>query len=75
MGICYIKNKECVLTGGEVPTDADVKRACRKVGKARVYPDTNLGCAPIEPPPPLFPCVKTQRILWDAIEAHGELVV
>ena len=49
-GIGYAKNKECVFTDGKVPTDADVKRACKKVGKARVYPDTGFGCAPIEPP-------------------------
>ena len=50
VGICYAKNKECVFTDGKVPTDADVKRACKKVKKARVYPDTGFGGAPIEPP-------------------------
>ena len=50
VGICYAKNKECVFTDGKVPTDADVKRVCKKVKKARVYPDTGFRGAPIEPP-------------------------
>ena len=50
VGICYAKNKECVFTGGKIPTDGDVKRACKKVTKARVYSDPGLGRAPIELP-------------------------
>ena len=50
VGICYAKNKECVFTDGKIPTDGDVKRACKKVTKARVYSDPDSGRAPIELP-------------------------
>ena len=74
VGICYAKNKECVFTDGKVPTDADVKRVCKKVKKARVHPDTGFwGCSD-RAPLCYFRAIRLSRYSgMPEIGVHGEL--